>query len=370
MKVATTTLVFCGAALLSLGMVILYSSKGYQYLLLQSLWALLGLTGCILAATLDYRKLKSVSWLLLLVAIVLLGIVLIPHVGLKANGARRWLGIGSFRIQPSEFAKLALILALAHYGDRYQRQMPTFLRGLVIPVSVISLVLGLIFVEPDRGTTILVGLVSGIMLLIAGVRWRYIIPPVLAGLCVLGVSLSGDRMRSDRIYSWLHLEETRLGTGMQGYQAMVALGSGGTTGLGLGNGRQKTGFIPEHHTDFIFSVVGEELGLAATLAVLATFMVLVVCGAFIATRARDTFGLLLSSGITFLIGIQAFINIGVVTSALPNKGMALPFISYGGSNLVVVLTAVGLLLSVARQGVVRSARSSNPFQEHSSPQLA
>jgi cell division protein FtsW len=209
--------------------------------------------------------------------------------------------------------------------------------------------LALIFREPDRGTTILLASVSGAMLLIAGVRWRFIVPPVLLALIGLGLSLGHDQMRTQRIFSWLHLEEHKEGVGYQAYQAMLGLGAGGATGLGLGNGRQKLGFLPEHHTDFIFSVIGEELGLVATLLILVAFIAFVFCGIYIALRAPDAFGLLLGSGVTFLIGLQAFINIGVVTSALPNKGLPLPFISYGGSNLLIMLTGVGLLLSIARQ---------------------
>ena len=160
-------------------------------------------------------------------------------------------------------------------------------------------------------------------------------------------------MRSERIYSWLHVEETRRDKGLQAYEAMVALGSGGLFGKGLGDGRQKLGFLPEHHTDFIFSIVGEELGLIATLLVAAAFVAIVFSGVHISINAADTFGLLLGTGITFLIGLQAFINIGVVTSALPNKGLPLPFISYGGSNLLMMLACVGLLLSIARQAHVR-----------------
>jgi cell division protein FtsW len=187
------------------------------------------------------------------------------------------------------------------------------------------------------------------VLLVAGVRWRYIVPPALAAVIGLGISLLHDPMRSKRIFSWLYLEEHKAGVGYQAYQAMLALGSGGWTGLGLGNGRQKMGFVPEHHTDFIFSIIGEELGLMATLLVVLAFVTIILCGIYISMHARDTFGLLLGTGITFLVGLQAFINIGVVTSALPNKGLPLPFISYGGSSLMVMLTAVGLLLSIARQ---------------------
>src|SRR6266567_5650181 len=188
------------------------------------------------------------------------------------------------------------------------------------------------------------------MLLIAGVRWLFVAPPVLAALVALGVSLWHDPMRSKRIFSWLYLEENKSGVGYQAYQAMIALGAGGWTGLGLGNGRQKLGFVPENHTDFILSIIGEELGLVATLLVIAAFVTIVLCGIFIARNSRDTFGLLLGSGISFLIGLQAFINIGVVTSALPNKGLPLPFVSYGGSNLLAMLVCVGILFSIARRG--------------------
>jgi cell division protein FtsW len=156
-------------------------------------------------------------------------------------------------------------------------------------------------------------------------------------------------MRMKRIFSWLYLEENKSGVGFQAYQAMLALGSGGWSGLGLGNGRQKLGFVPEDHTDFIFSIIGEELGLVATLLIIVAFVVVILCGLYIALHARDTFGTLLAVGVTLLIGLQAAINIGVVTSALPNKGLPLPFISYGGSNMLAMLTCVGLLFSIARR---------------------
>jgi len=150
--------------------------------------------------------------------------------------------------------------------------------------------------------------------------------------------------------SWLDPEATKDGTGYQAWQAMIALGAGGVSGLGIGNGRQKLGFVPEHHTDFIFSIIGEEMGMIATMGVIAGFVIFILCGVYIAWHARDVFGLLLGSGITFLIGMQAFINIGVVTSALPNKGLPLPFISYGGSSLLLMLFGIGVLISIARQG--------------------
>lgn len=367
MKLATTTLVFCVAALLSLGMVMLYSSSmvqsGTHFLVNQLVWGCLGIAVCVGMACLDYQWLKKYSWVLLAFSVFLLLLVFVPHVGIGAKGARRWIGYGGARFQPSELAKLSLVIFLAWYGERNQRHMGSFKRGLLIPGAIVAVVLGLIFIEPDRGTTILLALVSGMLLVIAGVRWRFVAPIVVLLLGGLAYSLSHDSMRMGRIYSWTHLEETKLGKGMQAYQAMLAFGSGGWTGLGLGNGRQKLGFVPEHHTDFIFSIVGEELGLVATMGILVGFLLLLVCGIFIASRARDTFGMLLASGMTFLIGLQALINIGVVTGALPNKGMPLPFISYGGSNLLVMLLAVGILLSVARQGLAVAApvRNANPF---------
>jgi cell division protein FtsW len=353
MKAAVTMLVFCVAALLALGMVMLYSSSmaqvGARYLLMQLVWCAIGLGLCLAATLIDYRWLKKFAWPLFGLAVFLLMLVLVPHIGMKINGARRWLGHGNARMQPSELAKIALIVAIAWYGEYYQRQMPTWKKGIVIPAVFIGLILGLVFVEPDRGTTILLGGVSAVMLIIAGVRWTYIVPPVFLALAGLGISLARDPMRTRRIFSWLDLEAHKSGVGYQAYQAMIALGAGGWTGLGLGNGRQKMGFVPENHTDFIFSIIGEELGLITTLLVVIAFVGVIVCGIYIALKARDTFGMLLGSGITFLIGLQAFINIGVVTSALPNKGLPLPFISYGGSNLLMMLVAVGILLSIARQ---------------------
>jgi cell division protein FtsW len=385
LKLAVTVLVFCVAALLSLGLVMLYSSSmadhGSHYVKVQLLWAGLGLICCAIATFVDYQILKRFALPLLAVSLVLLALVFVPPFGIHRNGASRWLGYhGVSFFQPSEVAKLVLILVLAWYGERYQRQMTTLKKGILIPGLIIALVLGLIFREPDRGTTILLAGVSATMLLIAGVRWRFIIPPILLGAVGLAFSLYRDPMRARRILSWWHLEENKSGVGYQAYEAMLALGAGGWTGRGLGDSRQKLGFVPEHHTDFILSIIGEELGLIATILVIVGFVLLVLCAIYISTRAPDTFGMLLGSGIGFLIGLQALINIGVVTSTLPNKGLPLPFISYGGSSLLLMLTSIGILLSIARQArepdpveprVASRQRSStrkrhNPFKETAS----
>ena len=321
-----------------------------RYLHLQGIWATVGIAVCVTAALLDYRWLKKFTWVIFAIAVLALILVLIPGIGEWRNGARRWFDLKVAHFQPSEAAKLALIIVLAYYGEKYQKDIRTFYRGMVIPGVIIGAILVPIFVEPDRGTTILLAAVSGLMLLLAGVRWIYFVPPAVGGVVFMAFALMSDPLRMRRISSWLNPEETRQGTGWQSWQAMIALGSGGTSGLGLGNGRQKLGFIPEKHTDFIFSILGEEMGLLATLGVVAGFVIFILCGIYIAWHARDVFGLLLGSGITFLVGLQAFINIGVVTGALPNKGLALPFMSYGGSSLLLMLLAVGILISIARFG--------------------
>ena len=381
MKVAVTILVFCVAALLALGMVMLYSSSmaqvGAHYLAMQLVWCVLGLVACVVTTMVDYRQLKRIWWVPLGIAVLMLALVLNKHIGSRINGARRWFSFGGMHFQPSEFAKIALIIALAWYGEHFQRQMPLWKRGILIPGLLIGLTVGLIFKEPDVGNALVLATVSGILLLIAGIRLNYFLPPVIAAAIGVGVFIYYNPMRSDRIHSWLHVEETRRDTGLQAYEAMVALGSGGLTGKGLGDGRQKLGFVPEHHTDFILSIIGEELGLIATLLVIAAFVAIVFCGIYIAMSSIDTFGLLLGSGITFLIGLQAFINIGVVTSALPNKGLPLPFISYGGSNLLIMLASVGVLLSIARQareaeglmkGMMAGGEVANPFTKRTQPQ--
>ena len=365
MKVAVTTLAFCIAALLALGLVMLYSSSmtqiGAHDLMTQLVWCVIGFGFCVTATALDYQLLKKLAWPFFILALLLLALVFVPRIGHTSHGAHRWIKAG-LTLQPSEFAKLALIIMLAWYGDRYQRQMQHWKRGIVYSGTLIALVLGLIFVEPDRGTTILLAAVSGAMLLMAGVRWKHVLIPAALGVAGLAVSILHDPMRMGRIFAWLHPEQHLEGAALQARQAMIGLGSGGWFGVGLGNGLRKFGYLPEIHTDFIFANIGEELGLVATMLVVLAFLLVVVCGFYIALNAGNTFGFLLAAGLTFLIGLQAAINIGVVTSALPNKGLPLPFISYGGSNLLAMLTCVGILFSVARHARPRGAIASAPVE--------
>jgi cell division protein FtsW len=363
MKAAVTTLAFCVAALLALGLVMLYSSSmvmvdhrthaevGARMLQMQLLWCVLGLIACAVISAVDYEILKKFAVPVFAGTLLLAALVFVPHIGMRINGARRWIHFPGASFQPSEIVKLGLIIMLAWYVDHSQRKMNTFVRGIVFPGLIIGLALGVIFIEPDRGTTILLAGVAGSMLFLVGVRWLHLIPVALLGVAGLAFSIAHDGMRSGRINAWLHPQSQASGVGLQADLAKIAIGSGGLTGLGLGDGRQKLGFLPEIHSDFIFANIGEELGLVATGLVVLAFLLIAVCGIYIALNARDPFGSQLAIGVTSLISFQAIINIGVVTSLLPNKGLALPFISSGGSSLLAMLMAVGILFSVARRGV-------------------
>ncbi|HEY3761165.1 MAG TPA: putative lipid II flippase FtsW [Verrucomicrobiae bacterium] len=372
MKVAVTTLGFCVAALLSLGMVMLYSSSmtrdGAHDLVMQLVWCGVGLVFCVAATFFDYKWIKKLTWPIYGLAVVSLLMVFVPHIGHASHGAHRWIRVGPMMFQPSELGKIGLIVALAWYCDRNLRQIQTFKRGILLPAMIIAVILGLIFVEPDYGTTILMAAVSGIMLLVAGVKWRHSLLPAIAVAAALVLLIMHNPVRMNRIHAWLQPQNHLNGAALQAQQAKIGLGSGGWLGVGLGNGLEKHGWLPEIHTDFIFADIGEELGLVATLFIVLTFIIISICGIIIAMNAREPFGALLATGLTFLICLQAAINIGVVTSALPNKGLPLPFISYGGSNLLAMLSCVGILFSVARHAPQREPAaqaevesSDNPF---------
>jgi len=379
-KLATTVLLFCVTALLALGLVMLCNSPdGSSRFTQQLLWEGMGVIACGVAALLDYRQLKKVSWIIFAVALLILVAVFLPKIGVNKNGAHRWLNLHFALFQPSELAKLALIIMLAHYIERFGRQMPllykpAIVKGLLLPGLIIGTVLGLIFREPDYGTMLLLAAVSSIMLIVAGTRVRLLVPIMVVGLVAVGFSIKHNQNRSGRMDAFFHPERHLEGKAFQQYQAKIALGSGGVTGLGLGDGRQKYGYVPENQTDFILAIVGEELGLIATLGVVLAFLGIAFSGIYIAAHASDRFGMMLACGITFLISLQAFINIGVVTSALPNKGLPLPFVSYGGSSVLMMLASIGLLLSVARRAhePVKRERGFNPFnpQEVPSTQLS
>lgn len=353
MKRATTIIIFSVGMLLAVGMVILYSATSEAgYLKRQFVGLCLGLVFAGFWFSVDYRHLKKFSAIGFLLSLVLLALIYVPNVGVYKNGATRWIKFGGVQFQPSEMAKIALIVALAHYAEFAYRNMGEMKRGLFYPGLLCGAIVSLVFLEPDRGTSILMAGVCGVILIVAGVPWRNLALVGALGIAVVGFSLSGDTMRLTRIDAWINPDAHLEGKAYQANQAKMAIGSGGILGTGLGEGRQKHGFIPEHHTDFIFSIIGEEMGMVGTMGVVLGFLAFVLSGTYVALNARDRFGLYLAAGITFLIGMQAFINIGVVTSALPNKGLPLPFIGFGGTSLLAMLICVGILLSVARFSAV------------------
>ncbi len=340
---------------MAFGMVMLYSAemaqKGLHLLMMQAKWGLAGLFACWAMASIDYRRWRSaVKWKNLSIYAWLLAVfllVLVLKIGEVRNHSRRWFDLGVGLFQPSEAAKLALILFIAWYVEYNQRFMRTFSRGIMLPLALSGAIFVPLFVEPDRGTTVLLAVLVCVMLLLGGARWWYLALPAICGAIFMVYSIAHDPLRMDRVRAWLDPERYQTTIAYQQWQSIVAVGHGGVEGLGLGNGRQKLGFLPEHHTDFIYSVIAEELGLVASLGVISGYLIFLLCGIYIAWHAEDLFGYLIASGVTFLIGMQAFINMSVVTNLLPNKGLSLPFMSYGGSNLLMTLAAVGLLLSVA-----------------------
>jgi cell division protein FtsW len=282
------------------------------------------------------------------------------------NGAVRWLFFG----QPSEFAKLALIIFLADYASGRQNRMQERNAGFIYPAALAGVTVLLVFLEPDWGTAALLAVVSFAILAVAGTHWGYLLSGAIAGAELFGLLLLRNPLRMERFLAFLDPEKYKDGIGWQGWHAMLALGTGGWAGTFFGEGIHKNGFVPEQQTDFVLSLLGEETGFVGVSLVLLLFVVILLCGVNIAWRVSDPFGQLLASGITVLIGLQALINIGVVTSSLPNKGIALPFVSYGGSSLLCMLSCLGLLISVARHGpVLETARHQTHSPTERGPNL-
>jgi cell division protein FtsW len=328
-----------------------YASDPTHFIKRQFIWLGIGLGACILSANLDYHLWQK-SWRIWFCAsLVLLALCFVPHIGKEVGGSKRWLNLGVAQFQPSEMAKLATIFALAWWYSRQEIDAESFWKGFILPGLVAAIPLCLIAPEVDMGCTALIGATTFGIMFVAGVRLTYLLPIVGGGLAGLFWVATHMQQRLARLLAFLDLEKHRLGAGLQQYQALIAFGSGGVEGLGLGNSRQKQAYLPEAHTDFIFSIIGEELGLRCTLLIVFCFILIIVCGILISMNARDRFGMLLGFGLVVVIALQAAVNIGVNTALLPNKGLPLPFVSYGGSNLAFCLMAAGILINIYRQGL-------------------
>jgi len=354
--------------LLVIGIVMLFSTSAfardshgdvYFFIKRQAIWFGVGLVVCIFAALTDYHLWQRTWWLLFALALVLLALCYVPHIGMRLNGSRRWIGWGPITVQPSELAKVAVIFFLAAWFSRYEKTDRKLLLGFILPLAIISLPAALVLGEVDLGTTALIGTTAFVVMFIAGASPLWLGAVSLTGLGALLIVATQISERMGRLSAFLHPQHFKEDAGLQQMQALIAWGSGGMEGLGLGNGRQKMLYLPYAHTDFIFPIVGEELGLRVSLLVVFLFVVIIVCGTMIALHAKDRFGLLLGCGVVSLLALQAAVNIGVTTSLLPNKGLPLPFISYGGSNLVACMFGVGVLLNIYRQGILEPPHKKN-----------
>jgi len=345
-------------ALVSLGLVMLMSVSAFvpgnhgdplYFIVKQSVFLGLGLLACVIALRWDYHDWIRHVWWMLGGCAFLLVLCWVPGLGKLVNGAHRWLFLPGISIQPAEFTKLVVVAFLAYWLGRQQRKVENFKEGFAMPMGVVIVLCGLIVIQPDLGTTAVLILITFILMFTAGTKWYYIAPlPVIGILGILVVAFFIPERRA-RILAFMDPEAHQTGAGYQIYQGLIALGSGGIQGLGLGNSVQKMFYIPEAHTDSIFAIMGEELGLICTLSVVLCFLLIALCGGLIAYHAPDPMGTLLGLGVTALICMQAAINIAVVTSSMPAKGMGLPFVSYGGSNLLMSLCCIGILLNIHRQ---------------------
>lgn len=300
------------------------------------------------AVSVEWERLRGLApWVAMMTVSALL-LVFVPGLGVEVKGARRWIDLGFMNVQPSEFAKLGMVFVLAHYLGENQRDLKQFVKGFLIPSAWIGGVSFLILLEPDFGTAFLCGVVGMAMLFLAGARLRYLVPSLLGAGTLFSVAVYLDPVRWARITSFLDVEGNKSDGAYQLWQSILAFGSGGFSGLGLGKGRQQLSFLPEAHTDFILAIIGEEMGLIVTVGIVLIFVGILIIGVGNLRKAPSLFQFALVCGALLLMVLQAFVNVGVVTGCLPTKGMSLPFISYGGSNLVLMFVLGGLMINAFR----------------------
>ncbi len=352
-----TTILLLAVVLTCFGVVMVYSASsimaakrfgdGFYFLKRQGIFAVAGFLVMAAAMHVDYHLLRRLSIPFFLFCTVLLVAVLLPGVGSNVGGASRWIRFGGISLQPSELGKLGLIMYMAHSITKKQEKIRSLKFGFLPYMIILSLLLCLLLLQPDLGSALTMGCVAMVMLLMAGTRMTYLFSVVLLALPFLYFGIMNVDYRRRRIMAFLNPWEDPTDTGFQIIQSWIAFGTGGMFGNGLGEGKQKLFYLPEAHTDFIFSVVGEELGFAGVLVVCAMFLLLILRGIRTSLGAPDDFGRYLAFGVTLLLGLEAFVNFAVVLGMLPTKGMALPFLSYGGTSLITTLLATGILLNIS-----------------------
>ena len=346
-------------ALLSLGIVMVFSASSvtayhelgdaYHYLKRQSLWAAIGLVALVICMNIDYHLWAKLAGPLIVLSIIALTAVLVPGIGITISGSRRWLGAGPVRVQPSEFAKLSVVIFLAAYLSTSPDRIKSVVRGIFVPLILVGMCAVLVLREPDLGTSIGMAATAWLMLLIAGGSPGWLVGLAAMTAPVIYLYARHDPVRIRRLTSFLDPWADPLDSGFHIIQSLLALGSGGLVGTGLGLSRQKFYYLPEQHTDFIFAIIGEELGFLGAALVVFLYAIFAWRGFRASLNAPDSFGSLLAAGITIMVALQAAMNIAVVTGSMPITGITLPLISSGGSSLVPMLAGVGMLLNITRR---------------------
>jgi len=351
-------LFFTVITLLSFGVIMVYSSSAvsayvnfndsYYFFKRQIIWVTVGIIAMLFTLNIDYHVWRKLAAPILIVTVILLILVLIPGLGKVVNGARRWLGFGSLYLQPSEIAKLSMVLFCSASLARHQEKITSFVKGLVPQLIILLLVFGLILKEPDLGTALAIGGTIFVLLFTAGAKLSHLISLGTVGVVGVVAAIILEPYRLKRLLAFSNPWADPLDTGYHIIQSLYALGSGGLFGVGLGRSREKFLYLPEPHTDFIFAILGEELGFIGTITVILLFFLFAWRGFKVAISAPDIYGSILAAGLTTMIVMQALMNIAVVTASMPVTGIPLPFISFGGSALIFTLAGVGILLNISR----------------------
>lgn len=328
------------------------TGDGYTYIKKQLFYAFLGGLALIFSSRIPHQKWYQWSKLLLFLVIGILILVMIPGVGLKSGGAQRWISLAGIRFQPAEIAKLVGVMFVARQLVRHQKELHDFRKGIIAPVAMLLPMMALLLMQPDFGSTVLLAGTTFILMFVAGVRALYLFGGLFGGLGAAALLIVTSPYRMARVMTFIDPWRDPAGKGFQVIQSMLGLSNGSLMGQGLGNGKEKLFFLPEAHNDFIFAVIGEELGFVGVAAVIAAYIFFIYRGLKISWNAlqlrQDRFGFYMGSGISLILGLQAFINMAVVMGLLPTKGLTLPFISYGGSALTLNLFAIGILYSISK----------------------
>ena len=357
----TNIIMYLVTTFLVIGIIMIYSTSSAKVtdsthtmntaFLRHIMWVSIAIIGMLIMMRIDYHYLQKYSTAIFIIALAGLVVVLIPEIGTVTYGARRWVRFGSyFGYQPSEFAKLAMIIFMSGYIAKNQEKMSTFARGFVVPIVLIGVVSLLILKEPDFGTAMFISMISFVLIMVGGTRIIYVMFTMIASIPHIYQILHNiPTYRHNRLLAFLDPWKDPMGIGYQIIQSWIALGSGGIAGLGMGESRQKLFFLPMSDNDFVFSIIGEEFGFIGTTSIVVMFALLTWQGIRVCKTTSDPFGFFLSLGITISLGLQAAINIAVVTGSIPTKGLPLPFISTGGSSILLSMLAIGILLNIAKQ---------------------